>query len=247
VKADAFATMLQTALNHGALSLMMSIRHRTGLFDTMDALPPSTSAEIASAANLNERYVREWLAAMVTARVVELHPETSRYVLPPEHAAVLTRAAGPHNMTVVSQFFAGLGSVEDEIVQCFRKGGGVPYSRFPRFHEVMAEDSNQSVLSSLEGHVLPLVPGLTDALKRGIRVLDVGCGCRTSTAPAVCMRTSSTPSARCSTRSRACTDSVAGPGRRRARRHVGGGEGARVSAGRGVFPRSRRIASPTMS
>jgi 2-polyprenyl-3-methyl-5-hydroxy-6-metoxy-1,4-benzoquinol methylase len=79
-------------------------------------------------------------------------------------------------MTVVSQFFAGLGSVEDQIVQCFRTGGGVPYSRFPRFHEVMAEDSSQSVLSSLEPHVLPLVPGLTDALQRGIRVLDVGCG-----------------------------------------------------------------------
>ena len=40
----------------------------------------------------------------------------------------------------------------------------------------MAEDSGQSVLSSLESHILPLVPGLTDQLARGIRVLDVGCG-----------------------------------------------------------------------
>ena len=45
-----------------------------------------------------------------------------------------------------------------------------------RFHAVMAEDSGQSVLSSLETHVLPLVPGLGAALERGIRVLDVGCG-----------------------------------------------------------------------
>lgn len=51
-----------------------------------------------------------------------------------------------------------------------------PYARFPRFHEVMAEDSGQSVLSVLESHILPLVPGLTDALQRGIRILDVGCG-----------------------------------------------------------------------
>ena len=40
----------------------------------------------------------------------------------------------------------------------------------------MAEDSGQSVLSSLESHVLPLVPGLTDRLAKGISVLDIGCG-----------------------------------------------------------------------
>jgi len=40
----------------------------------------------------------------------------------------------------------------------------------------MAEDSGQSVIPSLETHVLPLVPGLRDALDKGIRVLDVGCG-----------------------------------------------------------------------
>jgi 2-polyprenyl-3-methyl-5-hydroxy-6-metoxy-1,4-benzoquinol methylase len=40
----------------------------------------------------------------------------------------------------------------------------------------MAEDSGQSVLSSLESHILPLVPGLAERLRRGARVLDVGCG-----------------------------------------------------------------------
>lgn len=65
-----------------------------------------------------------------------------------------------------AQYIAVLGGVEDDIVECFRKGGGVPYEKFPRFHAVMAEDSGQSVLSSLEGHILPLVPGLTDRLTR---------------------------------------------------------------------------------
>jgi 2-polyprenyl-3-methyl-5-hydroxy-6-metoxy-1,4-benzoquinol methylase len=52
----------------------------------------------------------------------------------------------------------------------------VPYEKFRRFHEVMAEDSGQSVLSSLESHILPLVPGLTDRLAQGVRMLDLGCG-----------------------------------------------------------------------
>jgi 2-polyprenyl-3-methyl-5-hydroxy-6-metoxy-1,4-benzoquinol methylase len=142
----------------------------------MSTLPPSTSEEIARAAGLNERYVREWLGAMVTGRVVELDPGTGQLSLPAEHAAVLTRSAGADNMAVFTQYMAGLGAVEDDIVECFRKGGGVPYSRFPRFHEVMAEDSGQSVLALLESHILPLVPGLTGSLRRGIRALDIGCG-----------------------------------------------------------------------
>src|SRR4029453_11325974 len=67
-------------------------------------------------------------------------------------------------------------SVEDEIVACFKNGGGVPYAKFPRFHAVMAEDSGQSVLFSLESTIRPLVPGLADWLAAGMQMLDVGCG-----------------------------------------------------------------------
>ena len=175
-KADAFAGRFLSALNNGALCLMVSVGHRTGLFDVMSQLSPATSDEIAAQAGLNERYVREWLGAMVTAGVIEIDPAALRFRLPAEHAAFLTRAAAADNMAVFAQYFAVMGSVEDDIVECFRKGGGVPYERFTRFHEVMAEDSGQSVLSSLESHILPLVPALTHRLARGIRVLDVGCG-----------------------------------------------------------------------
>jgi ubiquinone/menaquinone biosynthesis C-methylase UbiE len=175
-KAEAFSEKLLTALNYGSLSLMMSIGHRTGIFDTMRSLPPSTSEEVAGASGLNERYVREWLGAMVTAGVIDVDPTSTKYSLPVEHAAFLTRVVGSDNFAVFTQYIGLLGSVEDKIVECFKKGGGVPYDDFLRFHAVMAEDSGQSVLSSLESHVLPLVPGLTDRLANGISVLDIGCG-----------------------------------------------------------------------
>ena len=175
-KAETFAANLLTAINQGSLCLMISIGHRTGLFDVMSSLPPSTSEEIASQASLNERYVREWLGAMVTANIVEVDLSGSRFSLPPEYAASLTRAAAADNMAVFAQYIAIMGAVENEIVECFHKGGGVPYEKFGRFHAVMAEDSGQSVLSSLESHILPLVPGLADRLTQGIAVLDVGCG-----------------------------------------------------------------------
>jgi ubiquinone/menaquinone biosynthesis C-methylase UbiE len=175
-KAEAFAGDFLTTLNHGALCLMTSIGHRTGLFDVLSRMPPATSQEIAARAGLNERYVREWLGAMVTARVIEIDPATNRYTLPKEHAAALTRAAGADNLAAFAQYISLLGNVEDDILECFRTGGGVPYSRYPRFHAVMSEDSGQSVMASLESHVIPLVPGLHDRLQAGIRVLDVGCG-----------------------------------------------------------------------
>jgi ubiquinone/menaquinone biosynthesis C-methylase UbiE len=175
-RAQAFAERLLRTLNDGGLCLMVSIGHRVGLFDAMRELPPATSDEIARRAGLNERYVREWLGAMVTGRVIEVDPESNRYSLAPEHAAFLTRAAGADNISVFTQYISLLGSVEDEIVECFKNGGGVPYAKFPRFHAVMAEDSGQSVLSSLETHIVPLVPGLADRLAAGMQMLDVGCG-----------------------------------------------------------------------
>src|SRR5262245_22239276 len=175
-RANTFAEGLLATLNHGAVCLMISLGHRTGLFDAMRDLPPSTAAEIAGRAGLNERYVREWLGAMVTGRIVEVDSESQRFHLPAEHAAFLTRAAGADNIGVFAQYIGLLGYVEDEIAECFRRGGGVPYAKFPRFHEVMAEDSGQSVMSSLESHIVPLVPGLQKKLAAGIQMLDVGCG-----------------------------------------------------------------------
>ena len=175
-RVEAFAERILGALNDAALSLMTSLGHRSGLFDTLAGMKPATSAEIAERAGLDERYVREWLGAMVTSRVIECDPGTGRYTLPAEHAAVLTRAAGSDNMAVFAQYIAELGSVESEILECFRNGGGVPYEKFERFHEIMAEDSGQSVLPALADHILPLLPGLREKLEAGIRVLDAGCG-----------------------------------------------------------------------
>ena len=69
-----------------------------------------------------------------------------------------------------------MGNVEDQIVECFRKGGGVPYSAYPAFQRLMAEESAQVQDATLVDVTLPLVPGLVEKLKAGIDVADVGCG-----------------------------------------------------------------------
>jgi 2-polyprenyl-3-methyl-5-hydroxy-6-metoxy-1,4-benzoquinol methylase len=175
-RAEAFAGRMLEILNDGAIAVMISVGHRTGLFDSLRETGAATSRELAEAAGLNERYVREWLGAMTTGRIVELDPETERYSLPPEHAAWLTRAASPDNLAVEAQWITSLSTVEDDIVESFRDGGGVPYERYSRFHEVMAEESAQTVLSVLFSHILPLVPGMAERLEEGSSLLDLGCG-----------------------------------------------------------------------
>jgi SAM-dependent methyltransferase len=175
-RAEAFAGRMLDLLNDGALAVMISVGHRTGLLDALREHGPATSQELADAARLDERYVREWLGALTAGRIVELDPAAGRYALPAEHAAWLTRAASPDNLAVEAQWITSLSTVEDDIVECFRSGGGVPYEQYPRFHEVMAEESAQTVLSVLFSHILPLVPGMSERLEDGARLLDLGCG-----------------------------------------------------------------------
>jgi len=76
----------------------------------------------------------------------------------------------------MTEYVGLLAPVEDQIVECFRNGGGVPYSGYPKFQALMAEDSGAVQDATLIGVTLPLVPGVTGRLGRGVDVADVGCG-----------------------------------------------------------------------
>jgi 2-polyprenyl-3-methyl-5-hydroxy-6-metoxy-1,4-benzoquinol methylase len=171
-KAEEFASKMFQFLNSGMLSLMISIGYKTGLFDIISQLKPSTSQEISQATQLNERYIREWLGAMVTGNIIEYDSLTEKYFLPKEHSAFLTRKSGIDNLAVLAQYVSLMGNVEDKIVECFRNGGGLPYSEYPKFQEETARIFD----SKLTNQILPLIPEIDNKLNDGIKVLDIGCG-----------------------------------------------------------------------
>lgn len=171
-----FEQRITNLVNDGLLAVMVSIGHRTRLFDTMATLPPSTSEQIAEASGLHERYVREWLAAMATGGIVCFDLADRRFSLPREHAVHLTRAAGPQNMAPWASFVGFLAPVENQIVECFRNGGGLDYGDYPGFVKAMAIQSGRMFDATLVDMTIPMIPGIVQRLQEGIDVADIGCG-----------------------------------------------------------------------
>jgi 2-polyprenyl-3-methyl-5-hydroxy-6-metoxy-1,4-benzoquinol methylase len=171
-----FAARIGATVDSASQAILLSIGHQTRLFDTLAELPPATSSQIADAAGLDERYVREWLGGVVSAQIVDYDPATQTFTLPRHRAAVLTRAAGPDNLARVAQFIPLLGEVEQKILGCFRTGGGLSYAEYPRFHTLMAEMSGEVFDAALVDGILTLADGLTERLRAGADVADIGCG-----------------------------------------------------------------------
>jgi 2-polyprenyl-3-methyl-5-hydroxy-6-metoxy-1,4-benzoquinol methylase len=174
--ADVYAGRVARTLNSGFITMMISVGHRTSLFDVMAALPPSTSHEIAIAAGLAERYVREWLAAMTSAHIVDYDPRMATYYLPVEYAAVLSRGAGSNSLAPAAQMLSLLASVEDLVVAGFQGGGGVMPQAYERLTEVLSDEKRHRIDGSYVDALLRLMPGMRARLEKGAQVLDIGCG-----------------------------------------------------------------------
>jgi len=156
------------------LNYMIDIGHRTGLLATA-AQGPGTCEELAARAGLTERYVREWLAAMVTGGVFEYDPATKTYSLPAAEAAVLT--GGPLPLATIAGLQTHLGKHVHEVARAFREGGGVPYSAYrPEFTDLMDAIGRTLYDTALVDAYLPMVDGLTEKLEAGATVADVACG-----------------------------------------------------------------------
>ncbi|KGN41207.1 class I SAM-dependent methyltransferase [Knoellia aerolata] len=173
-EAPAIVERLVQVLNDGAIAVLAGIGHDTGLFETLATLPPASSQQVADAAGLDERYVREWLGGVVTAGLVDYDAATGEYALGEENAPFLTGPSAD-NLARSMRLIGLMGSVSPLVVDRFRTGGGLSYDDYPRFVEIQSEDSRAVNDGSLVDTIIPLT-GLVNRLHDGIAVADVGCG-----------------------------------------------------------------------
>lgn len=174
-RAKEFAGKCLNIYTGAVLTKLFDIGYQTGLFEAA-AQGPGTSEEISTRAGLNERYVREWLGAMATGDVFTYDPGTRAYEFPVEHATFLTGNSS-RNVAPMSRIIDHFGTHLPSLMDCFRDGGGVPYSEFrPEFTDCMDDMWRRIFDEQLIGGFIGAVEGVPARLQAGARVLDIGCG-----------------------------------------------------------------------
>jgi hypothetical protein len=158
-------------------AIMCSVGDRLGLFKDLATRGPATSVELAARCGLQERYVREWLGQMAVSGYLVYDPGSSRFTLPPEHAAILADEAGPMFLGGLYHILPALVAPLERLIQAFRQGGGVHQRDYDeRFWEGLERFTGVGFENFLLQAWIPALPELQRTLERGALVADVGCG-----------------------------------------------------------------------
>lgn len=162
----------------GAFTITLGyLGDRLGMFRAMAGSGPVSSAALAGKTQLNERYVREWLRAMVAAEYVEYDPGSDQYHMSEEQAFVLANEDSPLFVGGALQFTPPSIRNVERIAQAFREGGGIPYSEIgEEIPHAIERLFRPAYLNFLAKDWFGAVPGLVPRLEKGARIVDIGCG-----------------------------------------------------------------------
>jgi 2-polyprenyl-3-methyl-5-hydroxy-6-metoxy-1,4-benzoquinol methylase len=163
----------------GALELLhVYLGHRLGLYRELAEQGPLTSAELAVKARISERYAREWLEEQAVAGIVQVDSE-HRFSLPAAHAEVLTDADSTNFLAPLALGVVSIASIMPELMEAFRKGGGVPYEAYGAdMRSSIADGNRPGFLNLLGTQWFPAIPELDARLRAEppAQVADIGCG-----------------------------------------------------------------------
>jgi Methyltransferase domain len=169
----------------GALELLaVYIGDRLGLYRVLTEHPEATPAQLAAAASVDERYVREWLEQQAVSGVLETHnPEASdderRYRLPAGHEEVLVDESSLDFTVPLAQGVASCTAALEAVLEAFRTGAGVAYAAYGSdAHESQARGTRPVYEKLLTADWLPAVPEIHARLRADppARLADVACG-----------------------------------------------------------------------
>jgi SAM-dependent methyltransferase len=157
---------------------------RLGLYRALAERGPSTSAELADATGLNERYVREWLEQQATSEILELDrtggdEPAPRYVLPAGHDEALVDDTSLNCIAPLGQLVVACARPVEAVLEAFRTGEGVPYADYGTdLHDGQARFTRPMFEQLLTRDWLPAVPEVHERLLADppARVADVACG-----------------------------------------------------------------------
>jgi SAM-dependent methyltransferase len=176
-KVQAFAFKTLGDIIGTQIDILYLIADRLGLFQILAQSGPVTSEEFATKAGINERYAREWLAAMACHKTLTYDDATRRFTLPPEHAAVLADVDSGLYLGSFPAMHKAFWANADELTEAFKHGGGVPQDRYgDDFWCGFERFSRTAFRNNLVQDWIPAMPSVDAALRAGGTVADVGCG-----------------------------------------------------------------------
>ena len=159
-----------------AVSLLIHLGDRLGLYRALAGAGPLTAAELAARTGLHERWVREWLRGNAAAELLRSDDGVT-FTLDEVGAAVLADEEG--SISFAAGAFSSLYDQQfaDDLVESFRTGRGMPYDRRGPAGAHQTERSlGPWARQALVPVIIPAIEGLHDTLTRGTDVADVGCG-----------------------------------------------------------------------
>jgi SAM-dependent methyltransferase len=163
----------------GALDVLsVYLGVRLGLYRALADRGASTSEELADAAKLNERYVREWLEQQATTGILDVDEER-RFTLPPGHDEVLLDEESLNYAAPFGKLLVACVRPIDALLAAYRTGDGVPYADYGAdLHEGQAEFTRPIFEQLLGSEWFPKIREVHERLESDppARVADVACG-----------------------------------------------------------------------
>jgi 2-polyprenyl-3-methyl-5-hydroxy-6-metoxy-1,4-benzoquinol methylase len=162
----------------GAVSIaLVRMGDALGLYKALHSGGPMTAGELAAAAGVNERYLREWASHQAASNYLSYDPATQKFALPEEQAMVFAIDDSPVNLMGAFDAMAAFLGNQDKVQPAFKHGGGVAWSEQTScMFCAVARFFRPGYHSNLVGAWLPALDGVVDKLQRGGKVADVGCG-----------------------------------------------------------------------
>jgi 2-polyprenyl-3-methyl-5-hydroxy-6-metoxy-1,4-benzoquinol methylase len=162
----------------GAMTAGMAyIGTKMGLFRAMAGKGPLDAASVAKLSGLQPRYVEEWLKGMTAAGYLDYDPSAVTFRLSDEHAYLLASEGTDHFMGGLFLMTPVLLGAAPRVAEAFRSGGGVTLDDLgPDGVDALDWLNCGQYEHRFTSHWLTAVPGVTERLAAGGRILDVGCG-----------------------------------------------------------------------
>ena len=176
-KLHQFIGQMLSDLGGAASVALVRIGDALGLYKTLHQRGPMTVADLAAAAKVNERYLREWLSQQAASNYISYDSATQKFALPPEQAMVFAIEDSPVYMMGAFDLMTWLVESKDQIEAVFPTGAGVPWSDHTScFFCAVGRFFRPGYHNNLVSNWLPVLDGVAEKLQRGAKVADVGCG-----------------------------------------------------------------------